>query len=361
MTPDILVIGGGVFGLSAAFAAHRAGASVTVLEAAHPGAGSSGGVVGALTPHAPTRWRPMMAFQFAALRTLPNRVHDLVQRTGKDPGYRLTGRAAPIATEKALARAHADCAAASGVWGDAGTMAIRPAADFPSIHPDAAPYGVLFDTISALISPRDYLQALVAALPVGTIRSARVTELRPGPSVRTTAGDFAAKLIIVAAGWQGWALLPPPLRGRGVKGQAALLRVDPGDMPVVTHDGLYIIPHRVSVAVGSTSEKSWDHSQVDAGLDALLVKAAAAVPALAGAPVIERWAGIRPKPPGREPLVGAVPGLPGVWVAGGGFKIGFGIAHAVGDAVVAAILGQSPPIGLPDSFDPCNFTDGAET
>ena len=352
MTPDILVIGGGVFGLSVAYAAHRAGATVKVLEAEQPGAGSSGGVVGALTPHAPTRWRPMMDFQFAALRALPGRVQDLRQQTGQDAGYRRPGRAAPISTEKALSRARADCAAAPEVWGDQGSMEILPVADFPWIDPGTAPFGVLYDTVSALISPRDYLTALIAALPVGTVQSGRVTELCPGPVARTPEGDTAAGNIVIAAGWQGWDLLPAPLRGRGVKGQAALLRANPGEMPVVTHDGLYIIPHQKGVAVGSTSEKAWDHPHVDEALDALLIKAAGAIPALADAPVIERWSGIRPKPPGREPVVGRVPGKPGFWIAGGGFKIGFGIAHAVGDAIVAAILNREAPIPVPDSFDP---------
>ena len=67
---DLLVIGGGVFGLTVARAARQAGMSVRVIEAARPGAGASGGPVGALTPHAPTRWRPMMAFQFQALLSL---------------------------------------------------------------------------------------------------------------------------------------------------------------------------------------------------------------------------------------------------------------------------------------------------
>ena len=53
MASAVTVIGAGVFGLSCAWECLRRGARVRVIEAAHVGAGSSGGTVGALAPHAP--------------------------------------------------------------------------------------------------------------------------------------------------------------------------------------------------------------------------------------------------------------------------------------------------------------------
>lgn len=353
MDPDILVIGGGIFGLSVAYSAHRAGLRVLVLEAAQIGAGASGGVVGALTPHAPGRWRPMMAFQFNALLSLPDRIAELSARGAPDTGYRRTGRIVPLASQKALARAAADVAAAPGVWRRRGRMEVLDPRAFDQLSPASAPFGILHDTVSARIAPRAYLAALTAALPANTIRYGRVVALHAGPQAQAGTGRISAGAIVVAAGWQGWDLLPAALRGSGVKGQAALLGSASRSLPVVTHDGLYIVPHADgTVAVGSTSEKAWTLPGPDGALDDLLVRAGGLVPALAGAPVIERWAGIRPRPPGREPVVGPVPGLAGVWVAGGGYKIGFGIAHSVGDAVVAGILGQKAPNPLPETFDP---------
>lgn len=46
--PDVTVLGAGILGLSAAYACARRGARVRVIETHHVGAGSSGGVVGAL-------------------------------------------------------------------------------------------------------------------------------------------------------------------------------------------------------------------------------------------------------------------------------------------------------------------------
>ena len=45
----------------------RRGASVRLIEAARIGAGSSGGHVGALAPHAPENWNPKKAFQLDSL------------------------------------------------------------------------------------------------------------------------------------------------------------------------------------------------------------------------------------------------------------------------------------------------------
>ncbi|MFC6655714.1 FAD-dependent oxidoreductase [Roseibium salinum] len=55
---DLAVAGAGIFGLSVAHAAIKAGLRVAVLEKDRVGAGSSGGLLGALMPHMPARWNP---------------------------------------------------------------------------------------------------------------------------------------------------------------------------------------------------------------------------------------------------------------------------------------------------------------
>ncbi|MEM7059362.1 MAG: FAD-dependent oxidoreductase [Pseudomonadota bacterium] len=365
MAPDILVIGAGIFGLSVAWAAHRAGLSVKVLEAAPQlGAGSSGGVVGALTAHAPTRWRPMMAFQFQALLDLPGRVAEIEAATDLSCGYGRTGRWTPLVSAKALAKAEADVEAAPKVWGDAASMTLH--AELPPetagwISPEAAPFGVLHDTISARIDPLTYLDALALGLGDAVQFKTEVTEVLRDGRVATSDGMRSSGALVLAAGWQGWDLiapLVPALAGSAVKGQAALLRPSQIQHPtgLIYQDGLYIIPHASGdIAVGSTSEKAWNEPfRTDAKLDDIVAKAQKICPALQDAKIIQRWAGLRPKPPGREPLVGPVPGMERIWVAGGGFKIGFGIAHAVGDALVDMIQGKTPKLPVPETFLPSN-------
>lgn len=360
MAPDILVIGAGVFGLSIAWSARQAGLSVQVLEAAPDlGAGSSGGVVGALTAHAPTRWRPMMAFQFQALLDLPNRVAAIEAATGLPTGYGRIGRWTPLTSEKALAKAEADVAAAPDVWGDQATMSLH--ADVPAglagwVAPDAAPFGMQHDTVSARIDPMAYLKALSGALGDAIQFNTPASALRGDGRVETPNGTITAGALVMAAGWQSWdmlAPLAPALTGSAVKGQAALLRTNAA-LPdgLIYQDGLYIIPHRSGhIAVGSTSEKTWDAPfATDEKLDAVIAKARTICPALQNAEIIQRWAGLRPKPPGREPVVGHIEDR--LWIAGGGFKIGFGIAHTVGDTLVDMIQGKKPAHPVPDTFLP---------
>jgi glycine/D-amino acid oxidase-like deaminating enzyme len=77
---------------------------------------------------------------------------------------------------------------------------------------------------------------------------------------------------------------------------------------------------------------------VDAQLDLLQERAVAALPVLHGAPVVRRWAGVRPRARTRAPLLGPWPGRAGHFVANGGFKIGFGIAPRVAQVIADLVL-----------------------
>jgi glycine/D-amino acid oxidase-like deaminating enzyme len=182
--------------------------------------------------------------------------------------------------------------------------------------------------------------------------------------VRFDRGTVTAGTIVLAAGTGAFPLIAA-LTGRdlgqGVKGQAALLAA-PGashaaDRPMIYTDGLYIVPHADgTVAVGSTSETSYqDPHATDARLDALIDRARRISPALRDAPVLERWAGLRPRAPRPDPMLGPLPGHPRVLAATGGFKTGFGLAPAVGTAIAAMAAGETPPLppGFTAAEHPC--------
>ena len=133
--------------------------------------------------------------------------------------------------------------------------------------------------------------ALVGAALVGALRAQRV-------EVRVGAADEVGA-VVHATGVAGLADLSAYVGrtvGAGVKGQALALRHEACDLPQLFVDGLHIVPHvDGTVAIGSTSESVWHEDGPDAQLDGLLTRAVAAVPVLAGAEVVARWAGVRPR------------------------------------------------------------------
>jgi glycine oxidase len=128
--------------------------------------------------------------------------------------------------------------------------------------------------------------------------------------------------------------------GSGVKGQAALLRLDMRDAPQLFVDTVHIVPHADgTVAIGSTSERDYDDAaSTDDQLDALIARACAAVPALRDVAVIDRWAGVRPRSRSRAPVLGLHPVHKDHFIANGGFKIGFGMAPKVAQVMADLVL-----------------------
>ncbi|MEJ2018381.1 MAG: FAD-dependent oxidoreductase, partial [Maritimibacter sp.] len=86
----------------------------------------------------------------------------------------------------------------------------------------------------------------------------------------------------------------------------------------------------------------------DDQLEEVLARARAACPAIAEAPVVTRWAGLRPRAKTRSPMLGAWPGRDGHFIANGGFKIGFGMAPMVGITMANLVLDGED--GIPEGF-----------
>ncbi|WP_092812620.1 NAD(P)/FAD-dependent oxidoreductase [Roseivivax marinus] len=326
---DVTVKGAGIFGLSVAWSCVRRGARVRVVDPGGVGAGSSGGIVGALAPHVPEQWNEKKAFQLDSLLMAEALWRDVAGTGGVDTGYARLGRLQPVedGLPLELARARADSAAQ--LWGDAARWEVIPM-DEGGLFAPVSPSGWLIrDTLSARIHPRRACEALAAALRV------------QGVEIVSEAPDRGA--VIWATGWQGLAAVTNDAGravGTGVKGQAVLLRHDAGEVPQVFAGGLHVIPHADgTVAVGSTSERDFDDpTSVDAQADALVDRAVEVLPLLAGAEVVERWAGVRPRARSRAPLLGEWPGRAGHFLANGGFKIGFGMAPKVGEVMAELVL-----------------------
>ncbi len=329
---SVTVMGAGVLGLSAAFVLARRGARVRVVERTRVGAGASGGVVGALAPHAPERWDALKQFQFDSLMMAPDFWAEVAEIGGTDPGYARLGRVQPLADDAAVARAQARAETARALWQGLADWRVVPVGEAPGMAVQSASGLVVFDTLGARLSPRAALAALEAAL------AALGTRVEPGE-----APPPGADAVVWATGAAGLADLSAALEapaGVPVKGQAALLAADWRDAPQLYAPGLHVVPHADGlVAVGSTSEREFAKADAtDDQLDAVIARARALCPALARARVVERWAGLRPRARSRRPMLGAWPERPGHFVLNGGFKTGFGMAPKLADVIVRLLL-----------------------
>lgn len=326
---DLTVRGAGVFGLTIAFEAARRGARVRLIETARIGAGSSGGLVGALSPHVPENWNPKKQFQLESLLMAGDLWQAVEAASGLPTGFDRVGRLQPLADERALTLARSRSEGAARLWRGKALWRVIPATGGP--WEPASPAGhLIHDTLSARLHPRLAATALVAAIR--------------GLGGEVVIGDAPEEGSVVwATGLAGLHALSEDLghpAGDGVKGQAVSLRFDATNLPQLYTNSLHIIPHvDGTVAIGSTSETIWhDATATDAQLDTLLNRARAALPCLRDAPVLERWAGVRPRATSKAPILGPWPGRPGHFVANGGFKIGFGMAPKVAEVMADLVL-----------------------
>jgi glycine oxidase len=327
---DITVRGGGIFGLCIAYTAAKRGARVQLVETQALGAGSSGGVVGALTPHVPENWNSKKAFQLESLLMAQAFWDGVAACSNLPTGYARLGRLQAIADISALNLAQTRATSAAALWQGRAIWQVRPATG--AAHEPRSPTHMLIeDTLSARLHPKLAAQALRAAI---TALGGAVIEGADAPNQGA---------VVWATGLAGLNDLTHALgrpMGSGVKGQAALLQCDLRNCPQIYAESLHIVPHSDgTVGIGSTSENHWqDPTSTDTLLEALIARARAVMPALQDAPVVQRWAGLRPRASSRAPLLGQWPQRAGHYVANGGFKIGFGMAPKVAQVMVDLVL-----------------------
>jgi len=351
---DILIVGGGVIGLTAAYFLAREGVRVEVVDKGDFGREASWAGAGILPPgnpaHARTPFDQLRAHSAALFPTLSA---DLRERTGIDNGYLRSGGLEFIE--------QSDHAGAQE-WRGEGIVAedldeAAAARKEPALAPGLGP-AVFLPDMAQVRNPR-HLKALLSACssfgvrfrpdcPVhGFERSGRRIT-----GVTTGAGALRAERFLVTAGAWTSALLEPlgwKLGIRPVRGQIVLLQTG---TPLLRHILLwgarYLVPRPDGrVLVGSTEEEAGFAKRTTAqAICELLDLARTLVPALGGAHLERSWAGLRPGSPDGLPYLGAVPDLDNLVIAAGHFRAGIQLSTGTALVLRELLLGEKPTVAL---------------
>ncbi len=354
-TTDIIVIGGGVIGLAAAFRLAGRGHRVMLLEKDRCGGGATGAALGALMPHAPTARTPLADIQFDSLAAMPDFVAEVEAVGGLDCGYRKTGRLEILNSEQAAARAVERVAAARTRWHGLGTLPLRwvDVATARSLVPwvAASPHGYLHDDATARIAPDRLVAGLRAACRargVALVEGSPVRALRAsarGVEAWTDGERMAAGHAVVCAGLglPELAGAAPPVAIAPVKGQAMALPLAgaSSDWPLVYGGGSFALFHDGDVHIGSTTEKSAapELTVTREGLADLRGRCRMLLHLPQPPPTPRLWSGFRPATPDRQPVVGPHPRSARIILAGGHYKVGLGLAPATADYVAWLVEG----------------------
>jgi len=353
---DVVVVGGGVVGLAAAWRLAQSGAEVTVLDRAeHPPGGATRVAAGMLAPVGElTFGEPdLLELTLVAAELYPGFVAELEELSGVDTGYELRG-ALHVALDRdeaeQLRRVH-ELQRRMGLEAE-----WLPPSGCRALEPGIAPSlsgGVIAPGESS-IDPRALCAALVAALREQGVEVRVGTEVREAmieagriAGVRTAGGETirAGSVVLACGAWSGNAgWLPeaarPPVRP--VKGQILELR-SPGGAPapierIVASERVYMVPRRDGrLIVGATvEERGFDTAVTAGGVHELLREAYRLLPEVAEMELVEAMAGLRPGTPDNMPVVGRG-ALEGLILATGHHRNGILLAPLAAARVVDAL------------------------
>ncbi len=327
---DVLVIGGGIIGLTTAYFLAEAGRRVEVLDKGEFGREASWAGAGILPPGDPAfaatpvdRLRAWGVSRFAAFS------QELQARTGIDNGYRVCGGIEFLTAEDRYAVA---------LWQEQRIRCERLTDNRlePRVRfvPDAEAWHL--PDLAQVRNPW-HLRALIAACrgagvtltPNAEFRDWERTGNRVSAAILANGNRRSAGQFLLASGaWAegGLAALGVRLGVTPVRGQIVLFRCpQPPFTRVLMHGKRYLVPRADGrVLVGSTEEPEAGFVKANTaeGIDDLKRFAFGVCPALREAEIEQTWAGLRPGSPDGLPFLGPVPRIENVFCAAGHFRAG---------------------------------------
>lgn len=348
-TWDVIIIGGGIIGLSLAIALRKRGAAVLVVERGQPGHEASRAAGGMLVDSSLETPNTLQALATASAALYPEFAYELEVESGMKVDLRDRG------TILFLSEEHPD---QPRDLPEARICELEPALVAPG-HAGKAVY-----LKERSVDPRGLTAAAVQTarnrgVHFSSADPVTAVNLSDGAvsGVTTTKTNFLAPKVVNCAGaWSGQ-IGPHTFPTRPVKGQMLCLAMPSRDLlqHVVRSPRVYLIPRSDGrLLVGATVEEAGFDKRTDAAiLRRQHESAIELVPKLRDARILEEWAGLRPGTPDALPILGRT-GTPGYYVATGHFRDGILLAPITAQVMADVVMGAECPYDL-TPFSPSRF------
>jgi glycine oxidase len=359
----VVVVGGGVIGLSIAWRAAGRGMAVTVVDPQLGGA-ASGVAAGMLAPVTEVHYgeEALLALNLRSSHLYPDFVAELEEASECTTGYRASGTLT-------VARDTDDMAAVDELVAYQQNLGLHverlQSRELRRLEPGLAP-GVRGGALVAgdhQVDPRRLVDALFEGCRRRGVswRRERVAAVGRQRVVLAGGERQGADAVVVAAGcWSGGieGLGSAAAAVRPVKGQILRLRGAAG-LPTAGHNirGLdaYLVPRADGeVVVGATvEERGYDTSVTGGATHDLLRAALELVPDVRELALVETSAGLRPGTPDNAPLIGTSE-VESVVLATGHYRNGILLAPITADSVVELVATGRAPDAIA-AFSPRRF------
>jgi glycine oxidase len=352
-SPDVIIAGGGIIGVSIALELRERGLQVLVLERGEPGQEASSAAAGMLAAFDPETPSALCSLAQESARMFPDYVRKLERLAGMQVDLRSQG------TIAFFDRSSTPATSALGRYrklsGDE-LRRIEPAvAVAVAIHGYSA-FLVEESSVDPVLLMRAALKA-ASTMGIEVRVGSEVTGIRAqGGRIEVTAGQgrlSAAKAINCRGAWSG-----APVKPR--KGQMLAVRPrDTGVEHVIHAPGVYVVPRSSGrLVIGATVEDvGFDKTVEPETIHELRRAAVELVPGLASAEVVASWAGLRPGTPDDLPVLGETE-APGVFTASGHYRNGILLAPVTARIMANLCMGKAAGFDI-SAFSPLRFASAS--